>query len=894
MKDIEAVLARTERLGPNARDFIVERAVPPAERLQVHGKAFTVGGRRMRINGVTYGPFAANAAGEPFPAPERVRQDFATMRSTGINAIRTYHLPPERVLEQADEAGIGVLIDAPWRKHLCFLDSEAAQKEARKVVGNIAARGRRHDCVLAYSVGNEIPPDVVRWHGANRVERFISELADVARQTDPEGLVTYANFPPTEYLELPFLDFATFNVYLHDRDVFRRYLVRIQNLVGEKPLVLGELGLDTMRHGEMRQAEFLTGHLREAALMGLAGAFIFSWTDDWHTGGFPIEDWAFGITHRDRFPKASLHALHELFRCSPREMLPAVPRVSVVVCSYNGARTLEQCLRSLAELDYPDYEVIVVNDGSTDETRSILSRFPSVRAIHQENLGLSAARNAGLRAATGSLVAYTDADCFADPDWLTHLVYQFERTDAAAVGGPNLTPEDGWLAGCVAAAPGQPMHVLESDHVAEHIPGCNMAFRRDVLLAIDGFDVQYRKAGDDVDVCWRLQQAGYWITFAPGAFVWHHRRQNPRAYLRQQAGYGEAEALLRFKHPDRFNGRGDGKWRGILYGTSLQGLRLKQANVYRGVFGTGLFQTLYTPGPAHWASLPSSLEWLLATLGVGIASLHWPLLAIASAAMFVLSVLVAGLQARQACLAPEYMGLPSRLVLTWLCYAQPLVRSWSRYRTRFFAYRPPLAGPFPDTARNRLSFTGKRIAHYWTEDGSGRIELLGMVVAYLNEHRWGKTIDAGWRDWDLEIYCHPWTVVQVCTVQEEHGSGKRLIQARFRLRASGYTRLLLGGACGSAVMAAVFQLWPAAIAAALLGVAAVGAWVRGVYRAGQAVHVFDIAARQLGLVRCDAAVGARKEARADAAIGARIEGQFVPSEKFVPSENGARIGTETV
>ena len=77
-----------------------------------------------------------------------------------------------------------------------------------------------------------------------------------------------------------------------------------------------------------------------------------------------------------------------------------------------------------------------------------------------------------------------------------------------------------------------------------------------------------------MDVCWRLQQAGHWITFAPGAFVWHHRRQGPRAYLRQQAGYGEAEALLRFKHPDQFNGRGDGKWRGVLYGVGLRGLRL--------------------------------------------------------------------------------------------------------------------------------------------------------------------------------------------------------------------------------------------------------------------------------------------------------------------------------
>src|SRR6185369_15018253 len=228
---------------------------------------------------------------------------------------------------------------------------------------------------------------------------------------------------------------------------------------------------------------------------------------------------------------------------------------------------------------------------------------------------------------------------------------------------PNLTPEDGRLAACVAAAPGQPTHVLESDQVAEHIPGCNMAFRRDVLLSIKGFDPAYRKAGDDVDVCWRLQEAGYWVTFAPGAFVWHHRRQNPRAYLRQQAGYGEAEALLSFKHPEKFNGRGNGKWRGVPYGASLQGLRVGSPVIYRGVFGTGLFQCIYQPGPAHWAMLPSTLEWHLAILLVALAGLFWlPILA-GAGVMLAISLLVAALQARQARLAPQYDGLGSRLVV---------------------------------------------------------------------------------------------------------------------------------------------------------------------------------------------------------------------------------------
>src|SRR5205814_7813928 len=141
----------------------------------------------------------------------------------------------------------------------------------------------------------------------------------------------------------------------------------------------------------------------------------------WFTGGGPIEDWAFGITRADRTPKRSFQVLRQVFECEPAELLPAAPPVSVVVCTYNGGRTLDQCLRSLRALNYPDHEVIVVDDGSTDDTRAILGRFPEVRAIHQSNQGLSVARNVGLQAATGSIVAYTDADCLADRDWPTHL-----------------------------------------------------------------------------------------------------------------------------------------------------------------------------------------------------------------------------------------------------------------------------------------------------------------------------------------------------------------------------------------------------------------------------------------------------------------------------------------
>ena len=217
-----------------------------------------------------------------------------------------------------------------------------------------------------------------------------------------------------------------------------------------------------------------------------------------------------------------------------------------------------------------------------------------------------------------------DDDARPDESWLTHLVRVLESTDHAAVGGPNIPPPgDGLVADCVANAPGGPIHILLSDTEAEHIPGCNMAFRKASLLEIGGFDPQFRVAGDDVDICWRLHNAGETIGFSPGAVVHHHRRSSVRAYLRQQFQYGKAEALLERKWPRRYNAAGHLTWAGDVYGNCLStALSRRRGRIRYGTWGRGLFQSVYQRAPGLVSSLPLTPEWLLLIgLLAGVSSL---------------------------------------------------------------------------------------------------------------------------------------------------------------------------------------------------------------------------------------------------------------------------------
>ncbi len=278
----------------------------------------------------------------------------------------------------------------------------------------------------------------------------------------------------------------------------------------------------------------------------------------------------------------------------------------------------------------------------------IVSQY-SVRLMSTQNRGLSSARNTGMEAASGEIVAYIDDDAYPDAHWLQYLAHAFMTTNHAGIGGPNISPAgDGIIADSIANAPGGPVHVLLTDEIAEHIPGCNMAFRREALLEVGGCDPVYRAAGDDVDLCWRIQQTGKTIGFHPAAFVWHHCRNSVKMYWLQQTGYGKAEALLEKKWSEKYNSFGHLNWSGRIYGKGLTlPLKSKENRIFYGIWGTALFQSIYQPVPNTLSAIPLMPEGYLFIAGLTVISflgLFWQPLLFALPVLFA-SILVLLIQA---------------------------------------------------------------------------------------------------------------------------------------------------------------------------------------------------------------------------------------------------------
>lgn len=222
------------------------------------------------------------------------------------------------------------------------------------------------------------------------------------------------------------------------------------------------------------------------------------------------------------------------------------PKVSVIVIAHNEEEMLPLCLESLIQLDYPksQLEIIVVDNKSTDRTRDIIKSYP-VLYVAEEKKGRNLARNTGIRASSGTLIAFTDADCIVCKEWLKNMIKGFDDDDIGGCGGAIASHKlrtsldrcmD--LILCV-----QELAIKGYAFFLPFIITCNSIFRREALDKIDLFD-ETVYFGEDIDISWRLLLRGYRFEYLPDAVVWHRHRSTIASLCERIFRYGITQASL--------------------------------------------------------------------------------------------------------------------------------------------------------------------------------------------------------------------------------------------------------------------------------------------------------------------------------------------------------------
>jgi GT2 family glycosyltransferase len=236
----------------------------------------------------------------------------------------------------------------------------------------------------------------------------------------------------------------------------------------------------------------------------------------------------------------------------PHAMTDHQALVSVVVPTYSRPRDLAACLRSLASLRYPrtHLEVIVVDDGNAGPLAPVAAGLRDeldVTIVRQAHAGPARARNEGARRARGQLIAFTDDDCTASPDWLAALTSRAAGAPGNAVGGRtvNASPASPYATATTLLIDYLIARSNASPDRARFLPSSNLLVPADRFHEIGGFDTSFPfPGGEDRDFCERWRRRGFEITWAPEAVVHHTPAARLQPFLRQHFNYGRGAARL--------------------------------------------------------------------------------------------------------------------------------------------------------------------------------------------------------------------------------------------------------------------------------------------------------------------------------------------------------------
>jgi O-antigen biosynthesis protein len=752
------------------------------------------------------------------------------------------------VLDLAAHTGLYALVEIAISPADLFDRDRFAEALVR--VTHTANIWRHHPALAGYLIDCPLSPDVLKERGLAQTQRPLRRLIRAIRERDDSVLVALKHRPATIALAMEPEDFLFASVGGLSPAGLTRFVTVLHNLAMARPAVI-EFPNAIADQDEMVATAFG---------LGAAGVVAPSSTRpaSWHRMSIRA------ASADEVAPFLSLNGT-----CPP--MPRRTPMVSVVICAYNAERTMRQCLESLRKLRYSNFEVIIVDDGSRDRTAEIAMDFPEFRLIRQPNKGLSAARNVGLHAARGEVVAYTDSDCVVDPDWLTLMMRAMLEGGFDGCGGPNYAPsEKRWVAACVAAAPGAPTHVLVEADRAEHLAGCNMVFSKAVLLDVGGFDPRFTSAGDDVDVCWRTLDAGYRLGYCPAAFVWHFRRNTAKAYYGQQRGYGRAEAALYLKYPERFNAFGQIKWHGSIPGlmAGIPGGAIRRR--IRWARTSEDRQSIDDQQPTLLDFLPQTLEWHLSWTAVALCCWLAGVTVLPALAMLTLGVAWALYYAWHASLEKRHDSFGARLFVALLAWSAPIARTWARWKARISAAK--LQNDSAPRQRPSLRPLSRSLhLAYWNPNWTTRESLLERLIRLFSRAGVVSVADQGWSDFDLEIRPDPWTRIRFKTADEEHEGGRLKNHILMRVRLSVLTRCgLVLGAVG-VILAAMLDLpGMAATLTALTLAGALCAISQAVESGRLAYHAVEQCAAELSLVPLG------KPTRAAAAAPVAAEGSGTP------------------
>ena len=813
-------LIERQRRGPKN---LIANTSDSASSVHTHGKFFSKAGQKFFLKAMRLPEVGGTLDFEQKVALCRRFDELKSLHTTGLILTEAQANP---VLDLAGQVGLLAMIE------LAVTPEELTDRRhfagALSRIAHTAHVFAGRPGLLGYLIDCPIHQDEIRVHGLNVLQRRLRTLIKTIKSRDPHAMAAIKHRPATRALAMLDEDLIYAEVSALDVLELHDFVVSMHNLAEARPVII------EFAHSSPGQDEAVAVAFGTGAAGVVAPPVPVPASSDWLGVRMFKAD--------EVMPFVSLNGT-----CPPR---PArTPMVSVVICAYNAERTMQACMESLRKLDYPNYEVVIVDDGSRDRTAEIAAAFPEFRLIRQPNKGLSVARNVGLHAARGDIIAYTDSDCVVDPHWLTLMMRAMNEGALDGCGGPNYAPhEEGKVQACVAASPGAPCHVLVGEDRAEHLAGCNMIFTKAALLQVGGFEPQFTAAGDDVDICWRMLDASLKLGFCPSAFVWHFRRNTIKAYYGQQRGYGRAEAMLYARYPERFNALGQIKWHGTIPGLARTVPGGSRRRVRWTAARPGL-QTVFDPALSVAGFIPQTLEWSIFWVIAAMASYFAGWSVVPALTMQLLGVVWALYYAWHAPLEKCHDSVAARLLVAMLAYTGPMTRTISRYKTLARAMSRTTTDT-PARQRPQIDWRGRAIKlAYWNEQYITRDALLDKLLKFFARAGHPAIVDRGWSEYDVELRPDPLTRIYLKTADEEHGGMKIKSHVVARLRMSALGRYGLAGALLATVAALAMGFPEVAFALGALTIAGAVCIASEMVEAGGVVYqAVEACAAELNLI----------------------------------------------